>query len=536
MNSNLNLKNNISIKGGFLSLCLLMALTLFNSSSYGSITLTTNITNTCSGTNNGTITLTVSNGIAPYSFAWNNGASTQNLIGLASGTYSVTVTDASAHVSSISATVNIANNPSTPGAISGSSNVCQGGVQTYSVTNVPGATSYGWSLPTGWIGTSTTNSIIVTVGAGRGNVSVYSANNCGISNYTRVLDVNVNVPPVEPTSIHGNSGACAGTSQTYFVDEVQGATSYIWTLPPGWIGYSSNSMITVTIGGSSGIISVKSTNSCGTSPNRNLAVSVNSIPPISISSATDNYNYCSQIAPTSVSLIATPSYCTYIWSPSGGNSKTATVNSVNTYTVTGRNVAGCTTTATRSVTNNCATPTNLNTFNIFGTSAKATWNQSQCGYNYSIRISKHNQNNWSTYTILASDDYTFSGLSLNTQYDWQIQTNCNTSGSINSGWSSIKTFTTAAERLEELAGTSSSFNIYPNPSNNQVSVSFSTMEEGSYSINLTDMTGRTIKTELDNAALGENKHVMNIEGVSKGLYMVTIQKGQTILNSKLVID
>ena len=44
---------------------------------------------------NGVITLTVKGGIAPYSYAWSNGATTSPVRDLSVGTYTVTVTDAS---------------------------------------------------------------------------------------------------------------------------------------------------------------------------------------------------------------------------------------------------------------------------------------------------------------------------------------------------------------------------------------------------------------------------------------------------------
>ena len=53
----------------------------------------------CYGNANGAISITVSGGIAPYTYLWSNSATTQNLSGLTAGTYSVTVTD------SISATI-----------------------------------------------------------------------------------------------------------------------------------------------------------------------------------------------------------------------------------------------------------------------------------------------------------------------------------------------------------------------------------------------------------------------------------------------
>ncbi|MCH8317405.1 MAG: choice-of-anchor L domain-containing protein, partial [Bacteroidetes bacterium] len=48
---------------------------------------------TCSGLSNGSIDLTVSGGVTPYIFAWDNGANTEDISAVLAGDYTVTVTD-----------------------------------------------------------------------------------------------------------------------------------------------------------------------------------------------------------------------------------------------------------------------------------------------------------------------------------------------------------------------------------------------------------------------------------------------------------
>ncbi len=60
----------------------------------GSLTITGTATDvTCNGGTDGAVDITVGGGVPPYGYSWSNGATSEDLTGVAAGTYTVTVTD-----------------------------------------------------------------------------------------------------------------------------------------------------------------------------------------------------------------------------------------------------------------------------------------------------------------------------------------------------------------------------------------------------------------------------------------------------------
>lgn len=173
--------------------------------------------------------------------------------------------------------LNVTLEPSQPGPVSGNTDICNGSLEAYSVDPVPGATSYTWILPSGWSGTSATPNINTTASANSGNIQVRANNSCGNSGFES-LAVAVTSIPAQPGLISGSTPVCLGTSQSYSISPVAGASSYNWNLPVGWSGTSNSENINATVGSLGGIISITAENQCGISAPRNFAVSVSEIP------------------------------------------------------------------------------------------------------------------------------------------------------------------------------------------------------------------------------------------------------------------
>lgn len=230
-------------------------------------------------------------------------------------------------------------------AISGSTLQCAGAAVVYSVSPASGASSYNWSLPGGWTGSSTSNTISVTPSAS-GIISVYASNSCGASS-SQTLSVQVNPVPAQPSTISGAVALCVGTGlQTYSVPAVSGATSYSWSVPGSWSGTSTTNTIQVNPGTSGGTISVIVANACGNSPSQNLAVTVNTLPVVSISGP-------SSVCSGSTTTLNASGATSYTWSTSSNSNSIAVSPSANTtYSVSGTDANGCMNSATKSITVN----------------------------------------------------------------------------------------------------------------------------------------------------------------------------------------
>jgi hypothetical protein len=139
-----------------------------------------------------------------------------------------------------------------------------------------------WTVPNGaqiqsYYGDTAIN-VIFNSSFVSGNIEVRSKNACSVSS-AKLLPVSRTLP-ASPSTITGPASACAyyanGTTATYSIPAVTGATGYAWTLPSYMTLVSGQNTTSITVKFDSGFVTstikVKSLNACAASVDRTLSI------------------------------------------------------------------------------------------------------------------------------------------------------------------------------------------------------------------------------------------------------------------------
>ncbi|WP_299117172.1 Ig-like domain-containing protein, partial [uncultured Winogradskyella sp.] len=131
----------------------------------------------CKGDNTGSVDLTVNGGTSPYTYLWNTGDTTEDLINIVAGTYSVTVTDANGCTTTNQSTVQEPVDDLT-GSITQVKNVECLGESTGSITaeGSGGIPPYTYSIDNG--ATSQASGLFENLAAGSYTILITDANGC----------------------------------------------------------------------------------------------------------------------------------------------------------------------------------------------------------------------------------------------------------------------------------------------------------------------------------------------------------------------
>jgi len=175
----------------------------------------------CNGASNGSVTFSAGGGTSPYTYLWNNGATTQSLNNISGGEYTVIVHDANG--CSLSNSVNVAEPAAIVLGISSTNVSCHGGTNGTVTTTVTGGTGtiiYDWS-------NSATTASLTNVGAGNYSVIITDANSC-----TASASVTVTQPAALVINGTVANVSCAGGANGSIDVTVNGGVfpySYLWS-------------------------------------------------------------------------------------------------------------------------------------------------------------------------------------------------------------------------------------------------------------------------------------------------------------------
>lgn len=296
----------------------------------------------CAGGTNGAIDLSVSGGTMPYTYRWSNGATTEDISGVPTGTYSVTITD------NVGCPYTDAGTLAEPMplivSLTPTNNLCQFDQTGQIASNVTGGTAgytYIWN-------TGATTPSLTGLAVGRYSLTVTDANNCVATDLASLsapsaLSVVSRVTPVDCFS--NATGAVSVTA-------LGGVSPYTfdWTQNDGNLGLRQFTTASGTDGVSNlraGYYTVFITDQNNCTQNRTY-FAPQPDRPLSISMAT-RLEICPNDGSGGLSLTiagGTVPY-SYSWS-TGATTQSLTSTTTGTYSVLVTDAAGCTNTAASS--------------------------------------------------------------------------------------------------------------------------------------------------------------------------------------------
>lgn len=544
--------------------------TIVNCGCIQPIVLTGKSDATCNGLSNGTAQTTINNVAGPFTYQWSNGATTQNVTGLAAGVYTVTVSSAPNCSATATVTINQPDNiVITPTIINATCGNNNGSVQAIVNGGTPGYT-YAWNTVPAQF-----SSVISSMGVGTYTVTVTDANGCTktksatiINNGNAISDVTIQV---KRPCFEDNNGKLTvktitgGTAPFNYLWSTNAVTSSINQLTQG------NYTVTVTdangcnfiesvnliqrneinphaiinhttCGSCDGSISVAPTGgkspytyTWSTSPVSindtisNICAGVYSVtikdtvkcsqtftyevldggPQINVDSITPVKCFGNNTGAIRITASSGATPYTYLWS----NGKT-TRNNINviagTYTVTVTDANGC----TRTVSSTILQPIQL-TVNMSKTANTVTANQ---------------VGGTAPYTFIWSNgktSKTIGGLTIGTTYTATVTDNngCTVSGSI------LFTGNRIDGSNDELDVT-----LYPNPSNDFVNLGINNSVSNKAQIQIKNMLGAVVYSQTIIIIKNNQQLLINTSNFEQGLYDVSILIDDKLLNKRLIIQ
>ncbi len=374
------------------------------------------------------------------------------------------------------------------------------------------------------------------------------------------------VPP-QPGAITGSVSVCAGSTESFSISAVPGANSYLWNVPAGSVIQSGQGTTTITVvfGTTSGTVSVAGINACGTGTAMNTTVTVNALPVVALGA---DITMCG----SSVMLDAGNAGSTYLWSTSAVT-QIINVTASGSYNVSITDANGCMDADTISVVLNPIPVVNLGTditqcggtatldagnsgsTYLWNDNSTAQTNVASTSGSYFVSVTDVNgctANDTINVTIntiptvtasaamdtvcLADNDVTLTGSPAGGAWAGPGVTGNMFDPSTGVGTYSLVYSFTDANGCSSLDSTSvyvdvctaigantsaAGFNIFPNPGDGHVNLNL-TGYSGNVSIEITDLTGRVVYSEMLKSVSGQTAHAIDLTAEAQGTFIVQV--------------
>jgi len=303
----------------------------------GTLAVSSNaISNENCGNADGMIDITLTGGTVPYTYSWDNGATTEDVSGLNAGTYNVTVNDNAG--CSINESFSVGNNVGTMNESAGvSSEICGNGGGTVNLTVTGGVTPYSYLWNTG-----STNEDLTLLSAGTYSVTITDGVGCTLNS----VDYTVTNSPTDLTilSLNITNENCADATGAIDLNVINGTLPYTFS----W----DNGAITEDITGlSAGTYSCTIVDNNGCSVQTGIQTVFNQGGTLAVSTISVTDEVCGD-ATGQIDVDATGGTAplTYSWE-NGGTTEDITGLATGAYVLTVTDANGCFTSYTETIQN-----------------------------------------------------------------------------------------------------------------------------------------------------------------------------------------
>lgn len=457
----------------------------------GSISVNATGTATICGNNNGSATATPSGG-SNYAYAWSNGGNTQTISNLAAGAYWVTVTSGQC---TSTATYNVGASSGVRVTMSGLGTSC-GQNNGTAAASPSGGTNYTYLWSNG-----ANSSSINGLAAGVYNLTVTSGQCSATATYTVINGGGGFGLQLSTTNGSDCNGVCTGVATA--IPSPAGSYLYQWSN-----GAPNMALLTNVCSGSISV-TVTDGNGCTNTASSVLqntgghSVNVGSTPVACFGGGNGSAS-----AAASGGL---PPY-TYLWG-NGSNSSTISNLSAGIYLVTVTDSRNCALVRNVTVTQPSQITINMSSTDDNGTGS-GTASASASGGNPPYQYSWSNgANGSSTISNLVTGSYSV------TVYD---ASQCPATSSV---------FVNIASSVDLMDGVSK-FDLFPNPTNGNITLWVDFDQSADVTMQLFDITGKLL---VEKGFSGDQiRHVIELSGFPSAVYIVAVKGGKYNLHKRVI--